>query len=30
VRKGWRLGSTIDANKNILRELEKLIKFGWQ
>ena len=28
VRKGWKLGSTIDANKNILRELEKLIKFG--
>lgn len=28
VRKGWRLGSTIDANKNILRELEKLINFG--
>lgn len=28
VRKGWRLGSTIDANKNILKELEKLIKFG--
>lgn len=28
VRKGWHLGATIDANKNILKELEKLINFG--
>ena len=28
VRKGWKLGSTIDANKNILKELEKLIDFA--
>ena len=28
VRKGWKLGSTIDANKNILKELEKLVNFG--
>jgi hypothetical protein len=28
VRKGWTLGSTINAeNENILKELEKLIKF---
>ena len=24
VRKGWTLGATIDANKNIIAELEKL------
>ena len=28
VRKGWRLGDTIDANQNILKELEKLINFA--
>lgn len=28
VRKGWKLGATIDANKNILKELEKLINFA--
>lgn len=27
VRKGWHLGDTIDANQNILKELEKLINF---
>ncbi len=27
VRKGWNLGNTINANENILKELEKLIKF---
>ena len=27
VRKGWNLGDTIDANDNILKELEKLINF---
>ena len=27
VRKGWNLGKTIDANDNILKELEKLINF---
>ena len=27
VRKGWNLGKTIDANNNILKELEKLINF---
>lgn len=25
VRKGWNLGATINANKNILKELEKLL-----
>ena len=25
VRKGWNLGATIDANNNILKELEKLL-----
>ena len=25
VRKGWKLGATINANKNILTELEKLL-----
>ena len=25
VRSGWTLGHTIDANKNILKELEKLL-----
>lgn len=24
IRKGWTLGATIDANKNILKELEKI------
>lgn len=28
VRKGWHLGDTIDANQNILKELEKLINFA--
>lgn len=28
VRNGWNLGDTIDANKNILKELEKLVNFG--
>lgn len=28
VRKGWHLGTTIDANKNILVELEKLVDFS--
>ena len=28
VRQGWNLGNTIDANKNILKELEKLVNFG--
>lgn len=27
VRKGWTLGDTIDANENILKELEKLLDF---
>jgi hypothetical protein len=27
VRKGWTLGAVVDANENILKELEKLIKF---
>lgn len=28
VRQGWNLGDTIDANKNILKELEKLVNFS--
>ena len=28
VRKGWNLGDTINAKENILKELEKLIKFA--
>lgn len=28
VRKGWKLGDTINANENILKELEKLINFA--
>ena len=28
VRKGWNLGATINANENILKELEKLVNFG--
>lgn len=28
IRDGWHLGSTIDANKNILAELEKLVDFS--
>ena len=27
VRKGWTLGDTINANENILKELEKLLDF---
>lgn len=27
VRKGWNLGDTINANENILKELEKLLDF---
>ncbi len=27
VRKGWTLGDTINANENILKKIEKLIKF---
>ena len=27
VRKGWSLGTTINANENILKELEKLVNF---
>ncbi len=27
IRKGWKLGKTIDANGNILKEIEKLISF---
>ena len=28
VRKGWNLGDTINAKENILKELEKLVKFA--
>ena len=28
VRKGWNLGDTINANKNILKNLEKLVNFA--
>jgi hypothetical protein len=28
VRKGWKLGDTINAKENILKELEKLVKFA--
>lgn len=28
VRKGWKLGATIDANKNIITELEKLVNIA--
>jgi len=28
IRKGWSLGKTIDANKNILKDLEKLVDFA--
>ena len=28
VRKGWKLGSTINANENILNYLEKLVNFA--
>ena len=28
IRKGWNLGDTINAKENILKELEKLIKFA--
>lgn len=28
VRKGWKLGDTINANENILKKLEKLINFA--
>lgn len=28
IRKGWTLGDTIDANKNILKDLEKLVNFA--
>jgi hypothetical protein len=30
VRKGWNLGTTIDANENILEKLEKLVNIAWQ
>ena len=28
VRKGWNLGTTIDANENILEKLEKLVNIA--
>ena len=28
VRKGWNLGDTINAKENILKEIEKLVKFA--
>ena len=28
VRKGWKLGDTINANENILKKLEKMINFA--
>jgi hypothetical protein len=30
VRKGWRLGATINANYNIMKEIEKLVNIAWQ
>jgi hypothetical protein len=30
VRKGWNLGATINANYNIVKEIEKLVNIAWQ